>query len=92
MNTQEAIKELENVIKWHSDIHDQGVEALTHAIEHMKRGQWQPIESAPIDVDVLLYCPEIHATNPERVEVGYYKNTKSGSMQDRKSTRLNSSH
>lgn len=40
---------------------------------------WQPIETAPADTDVLLYCPDRHYTNPERVELGQAKNTKGGS-------------
>lgn len=40
---------------------------------------WRPIETAPADTDVLLYCPDRHYTNPERVELGQAKNTKGGS-------------
>lgn len=31
---------------------------------------WQPIDTAPIDVDVLLFCPWRHETNLRRFEVG----------------------
>jgi hypothetical protein len=32
---------------------------------------WQPIETAPRDKDVLLYCPDRGcASNPERIELG----------------------
>lgn len=41
--------------------------------------QWRPIESAPADVPLLLYCPQRHKTNPERVEATVYKNTRGGS-------------
>jgi hypothetical protein len=30
---------------------------------------WQPIETAPIDSMVLLFCPERHFTNRERIEI-----------------------
>ena len=35
---------------------------------------WQPIESVPPGVEVLLYCPARHFTNPERIEMGYGDN------------------
>lgn len=41
--------------------------------------QWRPIETAPSDVPVLLYCPHLHATNPARIEVGVYHDTHGGS-------------
>ena len=31
---------------------------------------WQPIETAPHGVDVLLYCPERGTSNPRRIELG----------------------
>ncbi len=31
---------------------------------------WKPIDTAPVDVSVLLFCPERHFTNPQRIEVG----------------------
>lgn len=31
---------------------------------------WRPIETAPIDEDVLLYCPERGVANRERIELG----------------------
>lgn len=40
--------------------------------------QWQPIETAPSDVEVLMFCPTRHVSNMERVEVGVYHNTKGG--------------
>ena len=33
-------------------------------------GEWQPIETAPKDVDVLLYCPDRGVANCERIELG----------------------
>lgn len=30
---------------------------------------WRPIDTAPVDQDVLLYCPERGVTNHERVEI-----------------------
>lgn len=56
MNTQEAIEILERDAPNYADFlivrdYDDAVlkyrQAITHAIEHMKRGQWQPIETAP---------------------------------------------
>lgn len=83
MNTQEAIEKLQSI----SCYTDEQYEALTHAIEHMKRWQWRKVyeestdyDIAPRDVDLLLYCPNIHVSNPERVEVGLYKSIKSGTM------------
>lgn len=32
---------------------------------------WQPIETAPADEDVLLYCPPLGMTNRERIELGH---------------------
>lgn len=31
---------------------------------------WKPIDSAPVDEEVLLYCPNRHSTNQERIEIG----------------------
>lgn len=31
---------------------------------------WQSIETAPVDQDVLLYCPNLGVANPERIELG----------------------
>jgi len=56
MNTQEAIEILERDAPNYADFlivrdYDDAVlkyrQALTHAIEHMKRGQWQDISTAP---------------------------------------------
>ena len=33
--------------------------------------EWQPIETAPENEKVLLYCPFRHFTNIERIEVDY---------------------
>lgn len=33
--------------------------------------EWQPIETAPHDVLVLLYCPDRGPANTERIELGY---------------------
>jgi hypothetical protein len=42
---------------------------------------WQPIETAPHDEILLLYCPDRGcSTNPERFEVGYATREKSGYM------------
>lgn len=32
--------------------------------------QWQPVETAPPNVEVLLYCPERGISNPARIELG----------------------
>ena len=40
--------------------------------------KWEPIGTAPIDLPVLLFCPERHFTNRERIEVGPAR-TSSGS-------------
>jgi hypothetical protein len=52
MNTQEAISTLEMMSKNYKHMLTYAsyeLLALTHAIEHMKRGQWMPIETAPKD-------------------------------------------
>ena len=41
--------------------------------------QWQPIETAPSDIQILLYSPWSHATNPGRIETGIYHNSRGGS-------------
>lgn len=38
------------------------------AIDAME--QWQQIETAPHDTELLLYCPFRHESNPERIETG----------------------
>lgn len=40
---------------------------------------WQPIETAPADADVLLFCPRRHETNPARIELRQARNTRGGS-------------
>lgn len=40
---------------------------------------WQPIETAPSDVVLLLYTPHIHEANPERVEARVYHDSRAGS-------------
>lgn len=39
---------------------------------------WQGIDTAPADKELLLYCPQRHESNPERIEVGF-ASTSSGS-------------
>ncbi len=53
MNADEAIQILDGLIgeEFLSQLEN---EALTHAIEHMKRFQWQKIETAPKDGTTLL--------------------------------------
>ena len=34
------------------------------------RAGWQPIETALVDLDVLLYCPNLGVANPRRIELG----------------------
>lgn len=51
MNTQEAIEILNEYMLRDTEIG----EAIHHAIEHMKRAQWMPIDSAPMCEDVDLW-------------------------------------
>lgn len=41
------------------------------AITAYEAALWQPIETAPHNVEVLLYCPFRAQSNPERIEFGY---------------------
>lgn len=43
-------------------------QAAIDAIDAMQK--WQPIETAPHNEAVLLYCPYRHESNPERIEIG----------------------
>ena len=49
------------------------VEAIATARrEERERRAWQPIETAPVDKSVLLYCPEREPiSNRERIEMDY---------------------
>ena len=56
MNTQESIKILDQLMRSEELHYDtEATDALHHAIEHMKRGQWQPIETAPMCQDIDLW-------------------------------------
>lgn len=57
----------------------QTIEAAILAIPTVRRrdegrdrgmGEWQPIETAPHETDVLLFCPDKGIANPERIELG----------------------
>jgi hypothetical protein len=41
------------------------------ARERERCARWQPIETAPVGKDVLLYCPERGLMNEERIELGW---------------------
>lgn len=36
----------------------------------MLRETWQPIETAPVNTEVLLFCPDRGLSNPQRIELG----------------------
>jgi len=57
------------------DIFSWGYQAATSAAM-----QWMPIESAPLAVDILLYCPDRGMTNPERIELGIAGNGRGNGM------------
>lgn len=40
---------------------------------------WQTVDTAPDDTEVLLFCPNRHFTNKERIEVGVFRCSRSGS-------------
>lgn len=40
--------------------------------------EWQPIETAPSDTPLLLFCPNRHFANPERIEVAVYACSRAG--------------
>ena len=44
--------------------------ALIDAAERAPVAGWRPIETAPVDLPVLLYCPNLGVANPERIELG----------------------
>lgn len=49
MNTQESIKILDQLMRSEELHYDtEATDALHHAIEHMKRWQWQPIAKIPL--------------------------------------------
>lgn len=56
----------------HEEIIDTIQRFLDAAYERGKRDavRWQPIETAPINKDVLLYCPYRGIANEERIELG----------------------
>lgn len=39
---------------------------------------WKTIDTAPPDTELLLFCPERHFTNRERIEVGVASNSRAG--------------
>ena len=47
------------------------ITAEATARERERCARWQPIETAPVGKDVLLYCPERGLTNEERIELGW---------------------
>jgi hypothetical protein len=49
------------------------------ALPQSKGEGWMPIETAPSDVVVLLFTPELHYTNPQRIEARVYHDTSAGS-------------
>jgi hypothetical protein len=69
MNTHEAIEKLNN---WPIKTDDAFYKAITHAIEVMKRSQWQDISTAPRDGSwvrlrggAMQYCWEGDTDPPE---------------------------
>lgn len=47
-------------------------ERMRAALIAAEAAAWEPIESAPHNQQVLLYCPDRGCpTNPERIELGY---------------------
>jgi len=44
----------------------------------MTMTQWQTRNTAPKDIDLMLYCPEKGPTNHERIEIGVAYNSKGG--------------
>ena len=46
----------------------------------LENKEWQPVETAPADVPLLLYIPTRHFTNEERIEVAVFRNTRAGTQ------------
>ena len=57
------------------DDHIDGISCRDETIRQLEdtvEGQgWQPIETAPVNEDVLLYSPHLCASNKERIELGH---------------------
>lgn len=59
---------------------DAVVGAIKAALAESAPSGWQPIETAPSDVPVLLYSPDRGVANEERIEVRVFHSTHGGSM------------
>ena len=90
MKHDEAVGTLEQMLfdRQCDDTHDRmpdREEALSFAIEHLKRFKWRLIENedgevvAPHDTDLLLHCPGRSIYNPKRVELGCAISKEAGS-------------
>ena len=55
------------------DIEKVNIETVTPIIQTFmdSKTEWRDIESAPVDIEVLMYCPERGIANNERIEMGY---------------------
>jgi len=77
MNTQKAIEVLKEIQEMYfhpcPDNVSHQKEALTHAIESMKRNVWQPIDTAPKDgTTIIVYRPKFDGKYIPKVGVDYW--------------------
>lgn len=67
-------------VEWTAKVQGNADETFSLPLFYRPVSEWQPIETCPSDEVVLLYTPDLHPTNPERIESRIYHCTKGGTM------------